>query len=110
MCAVPQEAPAPPLCPPTRCARVRPPPRPPSLPACSCWWNAAAEAQAADRTHRLGQHRSITVVRFFVRDTVEERILALQERKKLVFDSVVGQDNAAVQKLTPEDMRYLFAH
>ncbi len=63
-----------------------------------------------DRTHRLGQHRSITCVRFFVRDTIEERILALQERKKLVFDSTVGQDNAAVTQLTPEDMRYLFSH
>jgi DNA repair protein RAD16 len=49
-------------------------------------------------------------VRFFVRDTIEERILALQERKKLVFDSTVGQDNAAVTQLTPEDMRYLFSH
>jgi DNA repair protein RAD16 len=74
-----------------------------------CWWNWASENQAMDRTHRLGQHRSITVVRFFVRNTIEERILALQERKKLVFDATVGQDNAATSKLTAEDMRFLFS-
>jgi DNA repair protein RAD16 len=55
------------------------------------WWNPAAEMQAMDRSHRLGQHRSITVTRFVVKDTVEERILALQEKKRLVFDATVGQ-------------------
>jgi len=52
---------------------------------------------------------SITVVRLVMRDTIEERILALQERKKLVFEATVGQDNGAVQKLTEEDMRFLFS-
>jgi DNA repair protein RAD16 len=69
------------------------------------WWNPAAEMQAMDRTHRLGQHRSITVTRFVVADTVEERILALQEKKRLVFDATVGAQNDALAKLTEEDMR-----
>ena len=64
--------------------------------------------QAMDRTHRLGQHRSITVTRFVVADTVEERILALQEKKRLVFDATVGAQNDALAKLTEEDMRFLF--
>lgn len=62
-----------------------------------------------DRTHRLGQHRSITVVRFVVRNTVEEKILALQDKKRLVFDATVGQDAAAAGKLTEEDLRFLFS-
>ncbi|RYE98937.1 MAG: DEAD/DEAH box helicase [Methanobacteriota archaeon] len=74
------------------------------------WWNPAAEFQALDRTHRLGQHRSITAVRFIVRNTVEERILALQEKKRLVFEGTIGQDNGAMARLTEEDMRFLFTH
>ena len=73
------------------------------------WWNPAAEYQAMDRTHRLGQHRAITVVRFVVRNTVEEKILALQEKKRLVFDATVGQDSAALGKLTVDDLRFLFS-
>lgn len=72
------------------------------------WWNAAAEMQAMDRTHRLGQHRTATVHRYFVRDSIEERVLALQQRKALVFEATVGQDTQAAAKLTAEDMRYLF--
>jgi DNA repair protein RAD16 len=73
------------------------------------WWNPASEFQAMDRTHRLGQHRAITVTRFIVADTVEERILALQEKKRLVFDATVGAADAALAKLTEEDMRFLFS-
>ena len=57
---------------------------------------------------RLGQHRSITVTRFVVADTVEERILALQEKKRLVFDATVGGGADAMGKLTAEDMQFLF--
>jgi len=62
-----------------------------------------------DRTHRLGQHRSITIVRFIVRNTIEEKIVALQEKKRLVFDATVGQDTTAMTRLTEEDMRFLFS-
>jgi SNF2 family DNA or RNA helicase len=71
-------------------------------------WNPAAELQALDRTHRLGQHRSITATRYIVRGTVEERILSLQEKKRLVFEGTVGKDGGALAKLTEEDMRFLF--
>lgn len=46
--------------------------------------------QAIDRTHRLGQHRAIRAVRFIAEGTVEERVLQLQEKKRLVFDGTVG--------------------
>jgi DNA repair protein RAD16 len=51
----------------------------------------AAEMQAIDRTHRLGQHRPIRAVRFIAEGTVEERVLQLQEKKRLVFDGTVGR-------------------
>lgn len=57
---------------------------------CRCSYSAA-EMQAIDRTHRLGQHRPIRAVRFIVEGTVEERVLQLQEKKRLVFDGTVGR-------------------
>ncbi|GAB4813783.1 hypothetical protein N2152v2_000829 [Parachlorella kessleri] len=73
------------------------------------WWNPAVEQQAMDRIHRLGQYKPIRVVRFVIAGTIEERILKLQEKKKLLFESTVGQDNAALARLTEDDLRFLFA-
>ena len=53
-------------------------------------FHRAAEMQAIDRTHRLGQHRAIRAIRFIAEGTVEERVLQLQEKKRLVFDGTVG--------------------
>jgi len=72
------------------------------------WWNPAAEMQAIDRTHRLGQHKPIFATRFIVEDSIEERILRLQEKKKLVFDGTVGGDASSMVRLTVDDMRFLF--
>lgn len=72
------------------------------------WWNPAAEMQAIDRTHRLGQHKPIFATRFIIKNTIEERILKLQEKKKLVFDGTVGGDQASMARLTVDDMRFLF--
>ena len=61
------------------------------------WWNPAVEDQAADRAHRLGQTRPVLVYRLVAQDTVEERILALQERKRILADAALeGADRAAV--------------
>eukprot|EP00850_Spirogloea_muscicola_P000402 SM000001S04804 [mRNA] locus=s1:2261449:2268312:- [translate_table: standard] len=62
------------------------------------WWNPAVEEQAMDRVHRLGQTRPVTVVRFIVRDSIEERILELQERKRHLAA-------AAFESRTPEDLQ-----
>jgi len=72
------------------------------------WWNPAAEYQAIDRAHRLGQHKPIRAVRFVVRNTVEERILRLQEKKRLVFEGTVGGDAASLSQLSEDDLRFLF--
>jgi len=72
------------------------------------WWNPAAEMQAIDRAHRIGQHKPVRAVRFIMKNTVEERILMLQDKKKLVFEGTVGGDVAALARLSEEDMRFLF--
>ena len=72
------------------------------------WWNPAAEYQAIDRAHRIGQHKPIKAVRFIIRNTVEERILRLQDKKRLVFEGTVGGDAAALGQLTEEDLHFLF--
>jgi DNA repair protein RAD16 len=67
------------------------------------------ERQAQDRIHRLGQHKPVTVVRFIVAGSVEERVLALQEKKQAIFDATVGADASRLAGLTAEDMRFLFS-
>ncbi|CAL5029860.1 unnamed protein product [Urochloa decumbens] len=74
------------------------------------WWNPYAEDQAVDRAHRIGQTRPVTVSRFTVKDTVEDRILALQEKKRTIVQSAFGEDGSGgnATRLTVEDLRYLF--
>jgi SNF2 family DNA or RNA helicase len=67
------------------------------------WWNPAAEDQAADRAHRIGQERPVMVYRMVTRDTVEERILALQESKRNLADAALGEADQATS-LTREDL------
>ena len=62
---------------------------------CDPWWNPAVEAQAADRAHRIGQDKPVFVYRLVANDTVEERILALQEKKRALFDAALGDAAAA---------------
>ncbi|CAM9595520.1 unnamed protein product [Chrysoparadoxa australica] len=72
------------------------------------WWNPASEHQAIDRTHRMGQYKPVYATRFVVENTIEERILKLQEKKELVFQSTVGGSAASLSKLTVDDLRFLF--
>lgn len=67
------------------------------------WWNPAAEDQAADRAHRIGQERPVIVYRMVARDTVEERILALQEKKRALADVALG-DAAGAAAITREEL------
>ncbi|KAI3941481.1 hypothetical protein MKW98_022488 [Papaver atlanticum] len=73
------------------------------------WWNPAVESQAQDRIHRIGQYKPIRIVRFIIESTVEERILKLQEKKKLIFEGTVGDSSEALTKLTEADLRFLFS-
>lgn len=70
------------------------------------WWNPAAEDQAADRAHRIGQDRPVMVYRLAAKDTVEEAILALQERKRAVADAALGEAGAATA-ITRDDLMAL---
>ncbi|GMH12044.1 hypothetical protein Nepgr_013885 [Nepenthes gracilis] len=69
------------------------------------WWNPAVERQAQDRIHRIGQYKPIRIVRFIIENTIEERILKLQEKKELVFEGTVGGSKEALGKLTEADLR-----
>ncbi|WOL12968.1 helicase-like transcription factor CHR28 isoform X1 [Canna indica] len=74
------------------------------------WWNPTTEDQAIDRAHRIGQSRPVTVSRLTVKDTVEDRILALQEKKREMVASAFGEDESGSRqtRLTVEDLKYLF--
>jgi len=67
------------------------------------WWNPAVEDQAADRAHRIGQERPVVVHRLVAENTVEERILALQERKRALAEAALGTGDQALS-LTREDL------
>jgi SNF2 family DNA or RNA helicase len=73
------------------------------------WWNPAVEAQAVDRTHRIGQDKTVMVYRLVAAGTIEEKVLALQERKRHLFARVMDDDGGALSgALTAEDIRGLF--
>ncbi len=67
------------------------------------WWNPQVEAQAADRAHRIGQNKPVFIYRLVAKDTVEERILALQAEKRALFDAAMT-DTQAAARLTREDL------
>ncbi len=71
------------------------------------WWNPAAEAQAVDRTHRIGQTRPVNVYRLVSHDTIEEKVVALQQRKRDLFTRVVDDGAALSSALTADDLRAL---
>jgi len=71
------------------------------------WWNPAAENQAVDRTHRIGQTRSVNVQRFIAEDTIEEKVLALASKKAELFATMIDDDALFAEDLTPDDIRSL---
>ncbi len=73
------------------------------------WWNAAAEEQASDRAHRLGQRRPVTVYKLIDHDTVEERVVALQEKKKALYEAFVKSGEEGVSSLTIEDIKFILS-
>ncbi|KAL8789850.1 MAG: hypothetical protein Q9213_000918 [Squamulea squamosa] len=72
------------------------------------WWNPAAEWQSADRCHRIGQKRPCTITRLCIEDSVESRMVMLQEKKANMINGTINNDQVAMEKLTPEDMQFLF--
>ena len=72
------------------------------------WWNPAVESQAVDRSHRIGQDKTVFVYRFVVKDTVEEKILELQATKRELVKNIVSVDESLMKKLDKADLTNLF--
>jgi non-specific serine/threonine protein kinase len=73
------------------------------------WWNPAVEQQAIDRTHRIGQTKSIFAYRMICKDTIEDKILQLQDKKRSLARDLVADDDGFVKSLSREDVEYLFS-
>ncbi|KAN0124335.1 SNF2 family N-terminal domain containing protein [Russula decolorans] len=72
------------------------------------WWNPAVEFQAMDRIHRLGQRRPVQAIKLIIEDSIESRIVQLQEKKSAMVDATLSTDDSAMGRLTPEDLSFLF--
>ena len=72
------------------------------------WWNPAVEAQATDRAHRIGQTKPVFVYKLVAENTVEEKVIELQEKKKELFDAIVSADGSGPSSLTMDDIKAIF--
>ena len=73
------------------------------------WWNPAVEQQAIDRTHRIGQTKNIMAYRMICKDTIEDKILQLQDKKRMLAKDLITDDEGFVKSLTKADVEYLFS-
>jgi superfamily II DNA or RNA helicase len=71
------------------------------------WWNPAVEAQAIDRSHRIGQTRRVFASRLIARDTVEEKVLELQQSKRDLAEAIIGGDSSLMSRIKREDLEVL---
>jgi len=72
------------------------------------WWNPAVEYQAIQRAHRIGQTHEVVATRFITHGTIEQRMLELQEKKRLIFDGCIDQNAGSFSRLDAEDLKFLF--
>ena len=72
------------------------------------WWNPAVEDQATDRAHRIGQKNAVQVIKLITKGTVEEKINALQAKKKALIDTVIQPGETMLSKLSEQELRELF--
>ncbi|MGK0389478.1 MAG: SNF2 family DNA or RNA helicase, partial [Maribacter sp.] len=73
------------------------------------WWNVAAENQAIDRAHRMGQKNKVLAYKLITEGSIEEKILQLQEVKKEMFDNVISADGAAMKSLSEDDINFMLS-
>lgn len=73
------------------------------------WWNEAVQQQAIDRTHRIGQTKSVFAYKMICKDSIEEKIIQLQSKKKKLSADLISTDDGFIQNLSEEDIAYLFA-
>ena len=73
------------------------------------WWNPATEQQAIDRTHRIGQTQKVFAYKMICKDSIEEKILHLQDKKKSLSADIISGESSFVKKLTRDDIQFLFS-
>lgn len=73
------------------------------------WWNPAVEAQAIDRAHRIGQTQRVFAYRLIARDTVEEKVLELQQKKRALADAIINEDNSLIRTLGKAELEMLLS-
>ena len=71
------------------------------------WWNVAAQNQATDRAHRIGQKKTVSVVKLIVKDSIEEKILHMQEAKQNLADEILNSDGGSLMSMTKEELMKL---
>jgi len=74
------------------------------------WWNPMVEDQATDRAHRIGQTKTVTSIKLIAKNTVEEKILDLQDTKRNLFHKIVDDAPASLDDLTPDDIEFIFSN
>jgi len=73
------------------------------------WWNPAVEAQAIDRTHRIGQSKKVFAYRLICKNTVEEKILEIQKQKTHLADSIIEANSGFLKTMTQQDLEFLLS-
>ena len=73
------------------------------------WWNVAAENQAIDRAHRIGQRNKVLAYKLITEGSIEEKIMKLQQMKKELFDNVISSDGASLKALSEEDIDFILS-
>ncbi len=71
------------------------------------WWNVSAENQATDRTHRIGQTHNVEVIKLICRNTIEQRVIELQNIKKDLIDKLIAKDDTSITKLSKDDLTFI---
>ncbi|MFC5283347.1 hypothetical protein [Pedobacter alpinus] len=74
------------------------------------WWNKAAENQAIDRAHRIGQTKKVLSYKLITIGTIEEKILKLQEAKSTLFDNIISSDSASLKSISEEDIQFILGN
>ena len=69
------------------------------------WWNYSAQNQASDRAHRIGQTRTVEVIKLIAENSIEERVVSLQDEKKELVDKVISNDDSSIKGLSIKDLK-----